>query len=598
MSFKKNTAVTGFTLGMVSATDGSAITTGTPVGYYTLDGGTQTAIGDVTPVHEGNGQWSFDLLAAEMNGDIVGLTFTHTSAIPVYFTIKTDTSIVSDIATDLATVDTNVDAILVDTGTTIPATIADVPTVAEFNARTLAAADYFDPATDAVANVTLVATTTTNTDMRGTDSAALASALATVDTNVDAILVDTGTTIPATLTDMSGATFSSATDSLEALRNRGDSAWTTGAGGTPPQLLQNTTIATLASQTSFTLTAGSADNDAYNGAVVVVTDSATATQKAVGSVSDYVGSTKTVTLSADPAIFTMAVGDTIDIIANVSGTAPTAAAIADAVWDEAIADHQAVLSAGRTLTLGGVVIAETTATGTPTTTEIVLAAGSAVDDFYNDATLRILSGAGLGQARIVTDYVGATKTCSFDEAFAVAPSASDAVAVSIDHVHPVSEIQAGLATAAALATAQTDLDTITGADGVNLLTATQASIDAIEADAGELQANQGTWATATGFATEAKQDIIDTNVDAVLVDTGTTLPAVLTTIEGKVDVVDANVDAVLVDTGTTIDGNITAIKAKTDSLTFTTAGEVDANIQSVNDVVVTGTGASGDEWGP
>ncbi len=53
--------------------------------------------------------------------------------------------------------------------------IADVPTVAEFNARTLVAASYFDPAADAVANVTLCATTTTNTDMVGTDSAALAS---------------------------------------------------------------------------------------------------------------------------------------------------------------------------------------------------------------------------------------------------------------------------------------------------------------------------------------------------------------------------------------------------------------------------------------
>jgi len=47
--------------------------------------------------------------------------------------------------------------------------IADVPTVSEFNARTIVAADYFDPAADTVANVTLVATTTTNTDMRGTD---------------------------------------------------------------------------------------------------------------------------------------------------------------------------------------------------------------------------------------------------------------------------------------------------------------------------------------------------------------------------------------------------------------------------------------------
>ncbi len=37
--------------------------------------------------------------------------------------------------------------------------------------RTLIAASYFDPAADAVANVTLVDTTTTNTDMRGTDGA-------------------------------------------------------------------------------------------------------------------------------------------------------------------------------------------------------------------------------------------------------------------------------------------------------------------------------------------------------------------------------------------------------------------------------------------
>ena len=78
MAFKKNTAITGFTVGMVSATDGSDITTGTPVGYYTLDGGTQTAIADTSPVHEGSGLWSFNLTAAEMNGTIVALTFTHT----------------------------------------------------------------------------------------------------------------------------------------------------------------------------------------------------------------------------------------------------------------------------------------------------------------------------------------------------------------------------------------------------------------------------------------------------------------------------------------------------------------------------------------
>ena len=50
-------------------------------------------------------------------------------------------------------------------GASVSADVANVPTVAELNARTLVAASYFDPAADAVANVTLVDTTTTNTDM-------------------------------------------------------------------------------------------------------------------------------------------------------------------------------------------------------------------------------------------------------------------------------------------------------------------------------------------------------------------------------------------------------------------------------------------------
>ncbi len=94
--FKRNTAVTGFSFTLISKTDGSAITTGTVTGYYLLDGGTQgTIAGSI--VHEGNGQWSVNLLAAEMNGAQVGLLFVHTSAIPVHFTIPTVTKLVSDL---------------------------------------------------------------------------------------------------------------------------------------------------------------------------------------------------------------------------------------------------------------------------------------------------------------------------------------------------------------------------------------------------------------------------------------------------------------------------------------------------------------------
>lgn len=45
-------------------------------------------------------------------------------------------------------------------------------------------------------------------------------------------------------------------------------------------------------------------------------------------------------------------------------------------------------------------------------------------------------------------------------------------------------------------------------------------------------------------------------------------------------------------------GDLSAIKDKTDTLTFTSAGEVNANIQSVNGDAIIGSGTSGDEWGP
>lgn len=98
--------------------------------------------------------------------------------------------------------------------------------------------------------------------------------------------------------------------------------------------LQTTTIATLASQTSFTLSAGSSDDDAYNSCLLICTDQSTAEQKCFGYVLDYTGSSKTVTLKADPGIFTMETGDGVEIIAPLAanitlfnGFAPTTTTI-------------------------------------------------------------------------------------------------------------------------------------------------------------------------------------------------------------------------------------------------------------------------------
>lgn len=80
-------------------------------------------------------------------------------------------------------------------------------------------------------------------------------------------------------------------------------------------LMIKTTIATLTSQTSFTLSAGSPDDDAYNDCLIMIKDESTAKQKAIGFVSDYAASTLTVTLVADPGVFTMGVNDEIFIMA-------------------------------------------------------------------------------------------------------------------------------------------------------------------------------------------------------------------------------------------------------------------------------------------
>ena len=88
----------------------------------------------------------------------------------------------------------------------------------------------FDPATDPVANVTLVATTTTNTDMRGTNGAntvapdnaeiaEITTQLGTINDVVDDILVDTGGILTAQTDlvefDFTGlSTFDPATDEV------------------------------------------------------------------------------------------------------------------------------------------------------------------------------------------------------------------------------------------------------------------------------------------------------------------------------------------------------------------------------------------------
>ncbi|MCP4597148.1 hypothetical protein, partial [Neptuniibacter sp.] len=125
--------------------------------------------------------------------------------------------------------------------------------------------------------------------------------------------------------------FNDENHSLEALRVRGDAAWSSGASN--PNVLLEAEVATVGSQTSFTLASGSDEDDAYNDQAIVLYDDSNSDYPSVRVVSDYTGASKTVTIDSG-ADFTLGTDDSVKIFVTAPGTsAPTAAQVADAVWD-------------------------------------------------------------------------------------------------------------------------------------------------------------------------------------------------------------------------------------------------------------------------
>lgn len=175
-------------------------------------------------------------------------------------------------------------------------------------------------------------TTVTNLTNAPTAGDLTAAMKASVNTEVDTALADvnldhlagTAASIPAIpagtyidqMMDDGTAVYDRTTDSLQAIRDRGDAAWTTGAGGSNPEVLITTTITNLISQQLFDLTDFAPDDGAYQGMLVVIEDASTPDQKCVGEVLIY--QAPTLSLKEDPGIFTIANGDTISIIADRS----------------------------------------------------------------------------------------------------------------------------------------------------------------------------------------------------------------------------------------------------------------------------------------
>lgn len=196
----------------------------------------------------------------------------------------------------------------------------------------------------------------------------------------------------------------------------------------------------------------------------------------------------------------------------------------------------------------------------------------------------------------------------------------------------VASIANNAITAAAIATGAIDADAIAdnaidaGAIATGAITAAKFAAGAIDAAAiangaidaatfaADVDAEAAAWIWNAAMASFGGAGTYGQALEDTIEDTGTTLPGTLAAIAGYIDTevaailaaVDTEVAAILADTnelqtdlanGGRLDLLIDAIKAKTDSLTFTVAGNVDANIQRINDVALTGDG-SATPWGP
>jgi hypothetical protein len=131
------------------------------------------------------------------------------------------------------------------------------------------------------------------------------------------------------------------------------------------------------------------------------------------------------------------------------------------------------------------------------------------------------------------------------------------------------------------------------------LSGTNIDVDQVVASVTAAVTLTAAYDAAKTAATQASvtviDDFLDTEIAAILAKTNN-LPS---------DPADASdiaasfttVNATLATLSGYVDTEVSAIKAKTDQLTFTTANELDANVQRINNVTITGDGQVGTEFG-
>lgn len=215
-----------------------------------IDGGAANAVDDTNPTELEDGYYIFDITAVESNGDLLLITpesaTANVNVIGVPGAVWTTPPNFNDLGIesdgDLTQVNTcvsNTDmrgtdsallaasaptnfgdlAITASTGKVTVGTNDDKTGYSISGIKTtLDALNDFDPSTDVVARVTLVDTTSVNSDMRGTDNAFLAASAPTNFSDL-AITVTTGQVTVGTNNDKTGYSISGSKTTLDALND-------------------------------------------------------------------------------------------------------------------------------------------------------------------------------------------------------------------------------------------------------------------------------------------------------------------------------------------------------------------------------------------
>jgi len=247
-------------------------------------------------------------------------------------------------------------------------------------------------------------------------------------------------------------------------------------------------------------------------------------------------------------------GGRLDLLLD-GASAPSAADVADAVWDEALAGHAGAGSTGAALTAAG-------SAGDPWAT--------ALPGSYGAGTAGLLLGTTIPAAIDAIDNYVDTEIGALTTELAKVPKSDSNVSWNATALAAIQgECTDALNAYDPPTNAEFELRTLPAADYT------------VVSDLGTVQTGDAFARLGAPAGESVSADIaaIKAETAAIVADTN----------ELQVDDYPTSIAAVK----TVVD----AIQAKTDDLTFTAAGQVDANVQSVNDVALTGDG-SATPWGP